>query len=313
MSTAPTDQRSLRLEPVLSAPTLDGWLATHLAARFDRWEEEAALTEPAQVVPLPELLADDAAVLRSIHTRLTADGTPAPAAASYLADWFAGMVAGTVGYSLATAGAGLLVDGADLGFHLHPDGWPIRLDLQAAALVLADHPWAASVRTEVVGSAAELLERTVQRLVDATAPIIHALHGTARVGLAGLWNEVGDALGATLAFQRDVEATPSMVAVLAAAVGVAGAPWKARPRLEHIDSEALGRVHVAQKGGCCLAYTRPRTDVPTADDPGLAPYRRAYLARFPVDPDAPRYCSTCSFRDPADTDARQVFWHEHHA
>jgi hypothetical protein len=308
-----TAAREPRLELVLPAASPHAWIDTHLGARFDRWEVEAGLSAPAEVRSTSDLLLDDAEPLRSIHRKLVDGGAPAPAAASYLADWFAGAVAGAIGYSLAAAGAGLRLVG-DVGFHLHPDGWPLRLDLPATALVLPDHPWAGLDGCDLATSVDDLLARTVRELVVATTPLIDALHGMARIGIAGLWNEVGDALGAALAFQHDVTPTPAMVAVLDAAVQVPEAPWRARPRLSFADSAVLGRIHVAQKGGCCLAYTRQHDGpVPTADDPGLEPYHRAYLARFPVDPDAPRYCSTCSFRDPADTAARQVFWHEHRA
>lgn len=305
----------LELELVLDAPDPEAWLDTHLRARFDDWEEEADLDAPGQIVTTADLVADDAALLRAAHTRLVADGTPAPAAATYLADWYAGAVAGAVGYALATTGAGFVLSDSTgaVRFHLHPDGWPYRVELPPHAVVLADHPWAIRVGTEVAPSQSELLTRTVQGLITAVQPIIDVCHRTARVGAAGLWNEVADSLGKAVAFQHLVRPTSAMLTILEAAVAVEGVPWKAQPRLGFASSDTLGPVHVAQKGGCCLAYTAPAEDVPSADDPALTSYHRAYLTRFPVDPDQPRYCSTCSFRDPVDTTARQVFWHEHHA
>lgn len=304
------------LELVLHAPDPQAWLDTHLRARFEDWEEQAGLSAAGAVLPTSDLLADDAALVSVHHDRLVADGTPAAAAATYLADWYAGTVAGAVGYALATAGAGFLPgpgdDEAGLRFHLHPDGWPFRVELPARAVVLADHAWATDDRSEAVPDLRVLLERTVGSLIEAVSPIVDACHRTARVGVVGLWNEVADALGKAVAFQHRVEPTPAMVAVLAAAVAVDGVPWKARPRLRFARSELLGAVHVAQKGGCCLAYTAP-AELLSADDPELTPYHRAYLTRFPVEAGRPRYCSTCSFRDPADTEARQLFWHEHHA
>lgn len=305
----------LELELVLDAPDPRAWLDTHLRARFDDWEEEAELDAPGQIKTAADLLADDAALIRTAHARLVADGTPAPAAATYLADWYAGAVAGAVGYALATTGAGFLLSQSTgaVRFHLHPDGWPYRVELPPHAVVLADHPWASRAATEIAASHSELLASTVHGLTTAVRPIIDACHRMARVGAAGLWNEVADSLGKAVAFQHVVPPTPAMLAILEAAVAVEGAPWKTRPRLGFAPSDTLGEVHVAQKGGCCLAYTAPAEDVPSADDPTLTPYHRAYLTRFPVDPDQPRYCSTCSFRHPADATARQVFWHEHHA
>lgn len=305
----------LELELILDAPDPRTWLDTHLRARFDDWEEEAELDAPGQIVTAADLVADDAALLRTAHAGLVADGTPAPAAATYLTDWYAGALAGAVGYALATAGAGfVLSDSTDaVRFHLHPDGWPYRVELPARAVVLDEHPWATRTGTDMVADQAELLARAVHGVVVAGEPIVEACHGLARVGAAGLWNEVADSLGKAVAFQHLVQPTPAMLAILEAAVAVEGVPWKARPQLGFAPSDTLGPVHVAQKGGCCLAYTAPAEDVPSVDDPALTPYHRAYLTRFPVDPDQPRYCSTCSFRDPADTTARQVFWHEHHA
>jgi len=307
---------ALDLPIALPAPSTQAWLDTHLRARFDDWEEEAELTGPAEVIGITDLHADDGARLRAAHDRLVVEGTPPPAAATYLADWYAGAIAGAVGYGLATAGAGFLATptpDAEVQLHLHPDGWPFRVELPGHVLVLPDHPWAGDDSSQTVGDVHQLLRRTVHELVEAVRPIIDACHRLARVGAAGLWNEVADSLGKAVAFQHLVPPTPTMLAVLDAAVSLDGVPWKARPRLGFAISPVLGAVHVAQKGGCCLAYTAPEEEPPDPDDPGLAPYHRAYLARFPVDAAAPRYCSTCSFRDSADTDARQVFWHEHHA
>lgn len=101
------------------------------------------------------------------------------------------------------------------------------------------------------------------------------------------------------------------VAILERAVRVLGAPWGARPSLRFAHSDLLGTVHVVQKGGCCLAYTRTEVEAPDPDD--LDDDRCAYLERFPRNPDQPRYCTTCAFRDPGDCDARLVFWRERRA
>lgn len=309
---------ALDLGTVLEAPDAASWLTTHLRARFDAWLEEAPLDGEPHVVELDGVLADDRALLRGIHDGLVADGVPPPAAATYLADWFAGIVAGAVGYGLATAGAGFLVHDTGrfggLRFHLHPAGsWPYRVDLPARAAVTADHAWAGHGAVDVLATSDAVVRRTVRALAEAVSPIIDACHRLARVGRAGLWNEVGDSLGAAVAHQDHVPVTPVMLAVLGAAVAVPGVPWKARPRLGFAPSPVLGQVHVAQKGGCCLAYTRNPDTAPSYDDPDLGPGERAYLQRFPVRPDEPRYCTTCSFRDPDDSAARQVFWAERRA
>lgn len=303
---------SLKLELVLRAPGPAQWLAAHLPALFGSEAETAVARSPA--VSMGDLLADDASMLRSFHAGIVAQGTPPPAAATYLAAWLPGALARAVGYALATTGAGFTIDGeaaGDLRFHLHPDGWPLQLELPPWVVVTVEHPWAGDRHSEVVSTADALVNRTMRGLVATVSPLIDACHRTGRVGGAGLWNEVADALGTSLTHQRRVVPTPAMVAVLEAALRVPGAPWKARPRLGFAESRA-GRVHVAQKGGCCLAYTADRTDLPTDDDGEPDPYRAAYLARFPPGKGCPRYCSTCSFRDPDDSAARQIFWHEHH-
>lgn len=307
---------ALQLDMVLSAPNASEWLATHLAERFGH-RDDNGLTGPAQVVSISDLVTDHAAPVRAHHARLVAAGMPGAAAATYLTDWFAGAVAGAVGYALATAGAGFLLaemDGCDdIRFHLHPDGWPLGVELPARAAVLPDHPWADAEDSEVLATAHGVVERTVQQLVLSVSPLIEACHHTARIGAVGLWNEVADNLGKALAFQHRLDPTPAMVALLDAAVRMPDTPWKACPRLAFVDSERLGSVHVAQKGGCCLAYTVPHDPASIAEEDDGTPHQRAYLLRFPPDPDQPRYCSTCSFREPADSEARQLFWHEHHA
>jgi hypothetical protein len=302
-------------EPIaLTAPTPGEWLAVHLdghlAARFDDGNDpDARSALGAGWCGLAELLDDDAAVIRSRHARLVANGVPARAAATYLADWDAGIVAGAVGYALATAHAGFCAERTQLRFRRHPGGWFDRVELgRPEVLVPRGHPWTGQPGV-AVAEVGEVLARTVAALVEAVSPIVEACYRLARVGRTGLWNEVGDALGMALAHRRGrrVPVTPAMVAVLEHAVAVPGAPWRATPKLRFAES-SLGLVHVAQKGGCCLAYTRPRTQPPDLEE--LDEDRRAYLERFPVVPEAPPYCATCSFRDTADCDARQVFWME---
>jgi hypothetical protein len=285
------------------------WLAEHLAARYDEHAEELEDPDAVRVVGIAEVLADDATLLRGIHTGLQHDGTPPAAAALYLADWYAGAIAGALGFCLAVGGAGYVVDPSEVRWHLHPDGWPMRVELgrPSDVLVAGGHPWGGR-HDVVVLSADEVIERAVAGLVTAVAPVVDACRGLAPVGRAGLWNEVADGLGMALAFQLGVPVADPMVAVLDAAVRVPGVPWKAKPALRWAGS-TLGRIHVAQKGGCCLAYTRPDV-APEDEDEAPDPEHAEYLARFPRRPGEPRYCSTCSFRDEGDCDARQVYWLE---
>lgn len=298
-----------------NARSPQAWLENNLDALWaGSYDEEQGLGR-ADPVSLAELVANKAELLRQLHRRLVGEGIPPPAAATYLSGWFGGMLATASGFVLAAGRAGMLTDQADsarsVTFTLHPDGWPRRVDLPARVVVSPDHPWAGRPGVTVSPDMAQVIQAAVASLIRTVTPLVETCHSLARVGRAGLWNEVGDSLGAAMAHQEVVAVDEEMVERLAMATSVPGAPWKARPRLAFVDSERLGRVHVAQKGGCCLAYTRQRTEPPPrADDPDLDADRRAYLTRFPVDPEAPRYCSTCCFRTPADCDARQVFWKE---
>lgn len=306
---------ALPLALAVDAPDVASWVGSHLPRRFDDWVAgEGDVSE--DVVTVADALADDAAVLRAQHRRLVDEGTPAPAAATYLADWWGGILAGVVGEALATTGAGLVIDGigapTDIRYRVHVDGWPCRVELPPRAVVTPDHPWAGTRRTATVADADEVLRRAMAGLVEVVTPIVDACHGLARVGRAGLWNEIGDALGTCVAHQHRVAVTPPMVSVLQRAVAAPGAPWRARPDLGFDDAPGVGRVHVVRKGGCCLAYTEDRP-VRDADDPSLDEPVRDFLRCFPDLPGEPRYCTTCSLRTFDDSAARQVFWAERRA
>ncbi len=303
--------------PALAADTPAAWLASHLAALFSHDDHDDDTDEPAWVEAgwrtVDDLVADDAAALRALHGRLVADGTPPKTAATYLAGWTGGIIAEAVGFALATAGAGFVLDADRLAVHQHREGWLDGLDPgePPAVLVVAGHPWAGQPGVEVVDTAETLVSRTVDALVTACAPLVDACRSLAAVGRAGLWNEVGDGLGtAAVTWVDGLVATEAMFAVLHAAARAPAAPWKARPSLRFAHSETLGPVPVAQKGGCCLAYLKERPE-PEPDD--LDEDARAYRERFPRAPGAPRYCSTCSLLDPGDCAARQIFWRERRA
>lgn len=292
---------------LLPAPSPSAWLATRLAARY------GAPTPPQDTGwwSVRDMLADDAAWLRSLHQQLSAGaGVPPRAAANYLAGWVGGTLAGAIGFALTASGAGFVLEREQVRWRQHTGGWIDAVDLGAPhVLVPPGHPWAGQPEIEVIADAAALRTRTVRALVDVLRPIVDACHGLARVGKVGLWNEVGDGLGMALAFQRTIPARAELVEMLDAAVATPGAPWKARPSLDIADS-ALGPVYVGQKGGCCLAFTRSEHEVVDAGAGVAGPAHLAYLARFPQVPGEPQYCSTCRFRTPDDCQARQLFWLE---
>jgi hypothetical protein len=167
------------------------------------------------------------------------------------------------------------------------------------------HAWSRQTDVDTVGDPQIVRELTVLALVAVVTPIIDFCHSLTRVGRAGLWNEVGDSLGTAIAFQPSVPVDKDVVDSLAVAVRTSGVPWRARPTLRIAES-STGPVYVAQKGGCCLAYTRPPSPPPNLDE--LPDYYRAYLERFP--PEDRQYCTTCSLREFGDCEARQLFWLE---
>lgn len=263
----------------------------------------------ARWVTMTELLGDGPNGLVALHQRMCRrDGTPPATAATYLAGWFAGFAAEIVGLGLATAGAGLLVDPTTLRWHLHADDWPERIELgDAPVVVTPDHPWADTTDARIVPDLDAVVAVTVRHLVHELTPIVTACHGLAKVGSAGLWNEVGDGLVMVLRHHDHLEVDGSMIDIVTRAAHVSGVPWRSHARLWFAPGSA-GPVCVGQKGGCCLAYKRPRDEAVASetDTPDLTAFRE----RFPDDPDVPRYCGTCSQRDPADCEARQLFWIE---
>jgi len=182
-----------------------------------------------------------------------------------------------------------------------------RVDLGDTRVVVpVGHEWSGLAGVDTVADPQLVSELTVLALVAVVTPIIDFCHSLTRVGRAGLWNEVGDSLGTAVTFSPSIPVESPIVETLTSAVRTRGAPWKSFPTLRIADS-VLGAVYVAQKGGCCLAYTRPPE--PDADPGKLDPAYRKYLERFP--PDTGRHlCTTCSLRDYADCEARQLFWLE---
>jgi hypothetical protein len=290
---------------LLPAPTPATWRATHLAEHLDARGDALDPDDTARWFTLEQLLAENGAIPREIHTRLMAEeGLPARAAATYLAGWIGGALADAIGFALGTAEAGFLVNAGSVRWHQHPHGWMDRVELGEPRVVVAPgHPWSGQPGIDTVGDPQIVRELTVLALVAVVTPIIDFCHSLTRVGRGGLWNEVGDSLGMAVAFRPSIPVEDAVVESLAAAVRAAGAPWRSRPTVR-IAEAVTGSVYVAQKGGCCLAYTRA-SDPPLADDELDASYR-AFLERFP--PQGRRYCTTCSLREFDDCEARQLFW-----
>ncbi len=280
---------------ILPADTPRAWLDSHYAAWFE-YHDPAVEHRRAS---LDDLLGGG---LRELHERLTAEGTPRKAAAKYLADWFGGLVARSIGFASVAAGAGLLADRDALRWHIHPDGWAARVELgDPVALVAPGHPWSGRPGTETVAGEAERHARTVAALADALRPLVEALRPLSGLGLPGLWAEVGDGFGGVLAYQSSLPVRPEGIATLRALATAGTAPWKAHPSLWPVDTER-GPVCVMHKGGCCLAYTEPAPDEEPDDEES-----RLFRERF-GDDGAPRYCSHCSLRDAESCEAQQIWY-----
>jgi hypothetical protein len=270
--------------PPRSTPT--AWLAERLPRRFDDFASDP---DVGPWYSVHDLLVDDAAQLRISHTRIVAGHTTSAAAATYLAGWLGGSLAGAIGHALATVDAGFVVDDT-VRWHQHPDGWIDRVVLgQPGVLVTEDHPWCDQPGVTVVDPDA-ISHVVVERLVEVLTPVIDICRDLGHTGRAGLWNEVADGLGLSVAHHLDIPARADVIETLVRAVRTPGVPWRATPTLRIVDS-AGGPVYIGQKGGCCLAYTCADQD--HADD-------------------EPRYCTTCKFRDSADSEQRQLFWIERH-
>lgn len=292
----------------LALPETPGeWLRTTLPAlmTFDEGEE-AELDAASQARSYADLLADDGAVLKACHAALMADDVTPQAAATYLAGYFPAAPGRVLGIALAAARAGLVITPEAFTWHVHPEGWAERTDVgDVLVLVTPGHPWAGQPGTETVDEDT-MIARSVESLLDFGRPLVDACKPLAKVKKSSLWDEVADSIATSMGY-RPRPLAPAAMDLLTKAVSLPDMPWKAEPRVGNVVSEVLGPVHVAQKGGCCLAFTCKDEE---AEDPDkeLDEEERAFKERFPG-PDK-GYCTTCKFRDPQDSDARQVFWIE---
>lgn len=228
------------------------------------------------------------------------------AAATCLVGWIGGSLAGTIGHALATVDAGFLVNDT-VRWHRHPGGWVDRVDLGRPEVAVGPgHPWTGQAGVDVVEGDDDLHRRAVDTLVSALSPLVDACCSLGRTGRTGLWNEVADGLGLSVTHQTSVPTRVDIVDTLARAVRTPNSPWGAGPTLRIVDT-AAGPVYIGQKGGCCLTYTCPAVDAAPED---YDDDYRAFLDRFPERPGERRYCSTCKFRDPLDSELRQRFWIE---
>ena len=274
---------------LLDAPDPAAFLAGPAAAHFLERNTEPDGPD-GRWVGWTDLAADDLALLRAVHAHLvTTEEMPAQAAAKYVVESVAGRAAELVGFTLAVARAGLLLDLPATYWRLHPGYTDLARTAPGHVLVARGHPWSGCAGVEVVADLRTIVERTTRHLVTALEPAVLACRRLARVGSGALWDEVCDGFAMPLTFAGpSLPVVRAAVDVLDAATALPGLPWRRRPRLELARSRG-GPFYLAQKGGCCLSYTAPRQ---TTED------------------GTPEYCSTCRFRSADDVDGRQVAWHE---
>lgn len=296
----------------LSAPTPQAWWATHLHRYLAGLDEEAAPDHEPRWVGLTDVVGHDGALVRDVHRKLlAAQGGTAQMAAKWIVDWYAGTPAGAVGFVLATADAGVLLDSGTLRLRLDGQGRVDRVDVDACPVVVTDdHPWAELTEVQVAASREEVVARTITSLVGCLVPVVETVRGLTRVGARSLWSEVADALGLCLTYQPQVPVRQAPVDRLAEALSSDGVPWRSAPALR-LGEAPWGQAYLGQKGGCCLAYQRPaRGPVPPQEqDPDQQAFEQAFP---PGDEPEDHFCGTCSLRDRPGCEARQLWWLQRH-
>lgn len=282
---------------LLAAPSPAEWFATQLPVFTGRYSVEG---QEGTWVGAETLVAS----LPALHARLVSDFAATPAAAAkWLVSWVAGELAGAVGFTLAAASAGLLVERGAVRWRLEPGGRPASVDPGPVAVaVAAGHPWAGMDGVRVVDDPAG---QAVAALSGEAGPLVEDCRRLGRVGRAAAWTEVADGVGSAVLHFPELPVDQRALDAVRALLGVPGAPWRRRPLLRIADT-GIGPLYLGRKAGCCLSYQTPSAAEPAALDDAT----RAYLRRFPRKVGEPEYCSTCSLRDLAGCEERQVFWWE---
>jgi hypothetical protein len=295
----------------LSAPTPQAWWATHLHRYFAGRDEESLPAAEPLWVDVAAVVADEGALVRDLHRQLlAAQGGTAQMAAKWIVDWYAGTPAGAVGFVLATADAGVLLDPDTVRLRLDAEGWVDRVDVTACTVVVTDdHPWAGLPGVQVAANHEELVARTVTSLIECLVPVVETVRGLAKVGARALWAEISDALGLCLTYQPHVPVQQDSVDRLSQALTRDGVPWRSTPTLR-VAQAPWGPAYLGQKAGCCLAYQRPAPEpVPVEQQ---HPDQRAFEQAFPLEQSPDRFCGTCSLRDRPGCEARQLWWLQRH-
>lgn len=281
----------------------DAWFDSILRPWFPAFARTEASV--GRWVTSAELVDGGRSALAAMHARLVGRRVPDATAATYLCAWYGGPLAELVGAGLATARAAVAVELSSVRWRIADETWADRVNPGTLRMtVAADHPWAGMPGVEVVPSFDDVARIATLHLADTVAPVVEACRRLARVGVAGLWNEIGDACTMAVHRREGLGIDDAMLDVLHRATRTPGVPWRAHARLWLVETPN-GTACVGQKGGCCRAYLAPDEEEDD-DDPDVA----AFWQRFPRPPGAPLYCGTCSLRDPVEAESRQLFWFE---
>lgn len=266
-------------------------MATHLADFTTYDQYRAADDPPSEWRSLAGLLADDGRALRGWHAALVGAGTPADVAAISVLGRVASPLAAAVGFAHAYAAAAVVADPAGVRLRFHPRGWNDAVDLgRPAVSVAAGHPWHALPGVIGLPDDRSVADAAVSGLVALVAPVVEICRTMARVGRAGLWNEVGDGATANVLAYEVARPVTEVVVERVRLLGASRhAPWRARAAT-WVGSAAGQPVYFAHRGGCCLAY-REHSMEQGGDDLGDGPW-----------------CATCSLRTRADAERLQRAW-----
>ena len=262
------------------------WTETMFAAHRGEQSSFADGDTAWRIASFEEVVEVGSTCLADHFTSQLGKGQHPQTAATYLAGWYAGALGEVVGTALVSGAVGAVPRVDTIQWFVHPDGWVARAEAALDVTVSEHHPWAGLPDVSVVADEPAVASVAVDGLVAICRPIIDACRRLTRVGEIGLWNEVCDSIGMSLVYQRSIAPTDARVDALRGAIDRADAPWRRRTRLWFIDDPDLGRLHVGQKGGCCLAYLEDAAD-----------------------PAAREYCTTCSLRDAGECAQSQVSWH----
>ena len=155
-----------------------------------------------------------------------------------------------------------------------------------------------------------------------SAPVIEACHDLGRTGRTGLWNEVADGSGSASPITPTSPPAPTSSKpsfALSARLASRGGPPRrcASSTPPAARCTSARRAAVASPTPAPTTPTTPTTPTPPTTTTTTTRRRRRDTTTsirlpgtLPERPGEPHYCTTCKFRDPSDSEQRQLFWIE---